>query len=71
MLDRKLSGNESETRRRNGRHGAGYDPIENDLGVAFVIVISIALFMMAQDSVTSVWTGIGGCLDQMLRVAGS
>ncbi len=73
MIDRKYPGSGGEGRRRSPslRYGDVYDPIENDLGVAFVVVVSVALFMMAQDSVADVWTGISACLDQTLRIAGS
>lgn len=73
MADRKFLGTEhvASNLARDTRRGTVYDPVENDLAVAFVIVVAVALFMVSHDSVADIWASIRGCLDQTLRFAGS
>jgi hypothetical protein len=76
MVGRKyISEEEPNRRRRRGRHGADYDPIENDLAVAFVVCIAVALFMISTGGFSGVWSDmtreIGAYVHQVVQSAGS
>lgn len=76
MFGRKYISEEDPNRtRRAGRHGVDHDPIENDLSVAFVVCIAVALFMISAGGLPDLWSDmtreIGWYVHQVVQTAGS
>jgi hypothetical protein len=74
MVGRKYISEEEPNRPRR-RHGVDHDPIENDLGVAFVVCIAVALFMLSGGGFSDLWSDmtreIGSYVHQVVQSAGS
>ena len=75
MVGRKYISEEEPTGGRRRRHGVDLDPIGNDLGVAFVVCVAVALFMLSGGGLSDLWSDmtreVGSYAHQIVQSAGS